>query len=149
MLRQGSASACVALSLCLVSATPGYAAGYALRFGPPAVGRGGPNPVGIPPSVVDAELSFVNRRGFQADVSVTGLFAGYRAQKPWGGYVTVGGGVVIDANGAGPGLMTAFGMDLGCGHVCFSMEYERAFGVGGRHTLLPYAVRLGVILWTD
>ena len=148
-MKRGTAIVCVALSLCLGTATSGYAAGYALRFGPPAVGRGGPNPVGLPPSVVDAQLSFVNRRGFEADLSVTGLFAGYRAQKKWGGYVTVGGGLVIDANGAGPGLMTAFGMDLGCGFMCFSMEYERAFGVGGARTLLPYAVRVGAILWTD
>lgn len=135
--------------LLFFSASPCLAAGYALRFGPPAVGRGGPNPVGLPPSTVDTELSFVTRKGFEADLSVTGLLFGYRAQSKWGGYVSTGGGVVLDANGAGPGLYSSFGMDLGCGWFCFSAEYMRAFGVSGKHTLLPYAVRIGAILWTD
>lgn len=129
----------------LFASTSVFAAGYAVRFGPPAVGRGGPNPVGLPPSALDTELSFATRRGFEANLSVTGALFGYRSQAKWGGYVSTGGGIVLDANGSGPGLYSSFGMDLGYA----SLEYQRAFGVSGKHTILPYAVRLGVILWTD
>ena len=138
----------VATALCL-SSPIAQAGGYALRFGPPGVGRGGPNPVGLPPTTLDGEISFATRSGFESNLSVTGVLLGYRAQTKWGGYVSTGGGMVLDANGAGPGLYSSFGMDVWCAWVCMSMEYQRGFGVSGKHTVLPYAVRLGAILWTD
>jgi hypothetical protein len=97
--------------------------------------------------MVDAQLSITSNTGFEGNMSITGLFLGQRYQSQWGGYVTLGGGLAISGNGVGPGLYTAFGMDLGCGRFCFSAEYLRALGLGSKGLIQPYAIRLGAALW--
>ena len=137
--------------LCLVailcSHSKAYSWGMALRFGPPAIGRGGANPVSIPPQVIDTQVAIASNSGFEGNFSVTGLYLGQRYTSQWGGYVTLGGGLVISSNGVGPGAYTAFGMDWGCPTLCFSMEYLRALGIGAQGLVQPYAFRIGAALW--
>lgn len=118
-----------------------------LRFGPPAVGRGGPNPINLPPSFLDTELGYVTTGGFQSSLSVTGLLFGQRATAKWGGYVTLGGGFVLSAQGAGPGVFSEFGVDFRCGWFCWSAAYTQAVGFAGGSVTNPYAVRFGVSTW--
>ena len=125
------------------------ALGLALRFGPPAVGRGGPNPVGLPPSFVDTQIAVISKTGLEGNFSVTGLFVGQRYENDWGGYVSVGGGIPISANGGGLGVYSAFGVDVNCGKFCFSAEYIRGLGLIGSGITQPYAIRIGALLWTD
>ena len=102
-----------------------HAGGYALRFGPPSVGRGGSNPLGIPPQVVDTQLAYVSKSKFEGSLSVTGVFAGFRRDSSWGGYVSLGGGLALDANGTGLGVYSSFGIDFACSDlICASFEYS-------------------------
>ena len=139
----------ILLLLTLVSSSQTSSVGLALRFGPPAVGRGGPNPVGLPPSLVDAQISVFSRSGFEGNFSVTGLFVGQRFQNSWGGYVTLGGGLPISANGGGLGVYSAFGIDLNCDKFCFTAEYIRGIGLANEGITQPYGIRIGGLLWLD
>lgn len=121
--------------------------GLLLRFGPPGVGRGGPNPVNLPPSFLDTELGYVTDQGFQTSVSVTGLLLGQRATAKWGGYVAIGGGLILSAQGGGPGVFSEFGVDFRCGLFCWSAAYTQALGIVGSGITSPYAVRIGVSTW--
>ncbi len=122
-----------------------------IRQGPPAVGQGGPNPISIPPSLIDSQIYFATEKGFETQLSVTGLLFGHRTSMKWGGYISLGGGFVLDANGGGLGIYSGFGYDFWCGWggFCSTVEYLQAVGMSGGTILSPYAVRLGVTVWTD
>jgi len=127
-------------------ATPLWGAGYVLRVGAVSLGNGGANPVGIPPGATDLEFSFIASGGFEANIGLPGLLFGYRAQRAWGGYISTGGGLVMDAHGAGPGVYSAFGADFGR-RVKFNIEYKQALGASENGILSPYALRMGCGLW--
>ena len=137
-----------AIALLIASVeTPALASGYSLRFGPPAVGAGGSNPVNLPPTLTDTQISYVTDGMLAFNLSVTGLYFGKIERKKWGGFIAMGAGLVLDANGAGPGVYAAFGLDFLCGWVCLSMDYQQALGLTSGGIVSPFAWRLGVSQW--
>lgn len=115
-----------------------------LRMGPPGLGTGGTNPVGIPPAAGDLDFSYVTQSKWEAGLSVIpGLFIGKRLDFN-GPYISLGGGIAIGGNGAGPGPYTAFGYDMGSGSFRFNMEYKQALGITSSGLIHPYAVRIGI-----
>ncbi|MGE0172391.1 MAG: hypothetical protein AB7T49_06390 [Oligoflexales bacterium] len=118
---------------------------FALRFGPPAPGNGGPNPTTLGP--LDWQISYVTDKNTDFNLSLTGLLLGKRHDLPGKTYVTVGGGFVIAAFGVGPGVYSAFGADLLCGWVCFSTEFVQGLSYSAGTVLSPYALRIGASAW--
>ncbi|MCX6117965.1 MAG: hypothetical protein NT027_10515 [Proteobacteria bacterium] len=115
-----------------------------LRFGPPGVGTGGTNPVGIPPSLADIEIGYVSANKWETNISaIPGLFIGKRIDFK-GPYMSLGGGLAISANGVGPGPYSAFGYDFGSGSFRFNAEYKQAIGLTSKGTINPYALRIGI-----
>jgi hypothetical protein len=137
----------ISIFILLFSASTALASGVILRLGPAGLGHGGPNPLGIPPTTTDMELSYVSNSKWEFNLGIPGVFVGGRYQKNWGGYVSLGGGIVIDANAAGPGIYSAFGYDFGWNLVRFNIEYKQAVGVSSVALISPYAVRFGVGIW--
>jgi len=137
------------LLLSLPISTTAFSEAYIIRFGPASLGTGGPNPLGIPPGITDIEFSVLSSSGFESNVGVPGLLFGQRHQTPWGGYVSFGGGVALDAHDIGPGIYTAFGIDFGSQTCRFNLEYKQAVGVGVEtsNVINPYAVRFGGGIW--
>jgi hypothetical protein len=135
----------------LTSSTGALSSSLTLNLGPPALGRGGPNPVSIPPSPVD--IGFIHVGGSQGtrEISVSlspGIFLwGYRIKQGPGPYASFGGGLITSANGGALGVYSAFGWDMLCNTFCFNAEYRQAIGLTSTHFLNPYAVRIGVSYW--
>lgn len=113
-----------------------------IKLGPTGLGNGGPNPLGIPPNATDIEVGFATDSGFETTIGLPGLLFGYRGFSKWGGYVSSGGGIVIDANGAGPGAYSAFGVETGKS-VKFYSEYKQTIGITQVGLISPFAVRIG------
>jgi hypothetical protein len=126
-----------------------YAGGFALRFGPPSVGSGGPNPVSIPPAGRDMGLSYVTDKGTEYNLAITGFSVASRHKTKWGGYSSLGAGFAFSANGGGIGPYGAFGIELGCGGWvgCFSAEFTQALGLGFGELASPTALRVGIMKW--
>jgi hypothetical protein len=115
-----------------------------LRLGPPGVGTGGTNPLGIPPGPTDIELGYVSQSKWETSISaVPGLFLGKRLDFS-GPYMSLGGGIAISANGVGPGPYAAFGYDFGKSKFRFNVEYKQAIGFTSSNIINPYALRIGV-----
>ncbi|MCX6125682.1 MAG: hypothetical protein NTV34_13200 [Proteobacteria bacterium] len=134
----------VAIVIWSVTPQASYAGIISLRLGPPGVGTGGTNPLGIPPGPTDIDLGYVSQSKWETSISaVPGLFLGKRID--FGGpYVGIGGGLAISSNGVGPGPYTAFGIDLGGGTLRFNMEYKQAIGMTQKGIVSPYALRIGI-----
>lgn len=117
-----------------------------LHLGPASVGGGGPNPISIPPTnILDYELVWFNSKK-QAEFSVSlfpGIFYGHRATMKNGGYISMGGGLVLNIHGFGPGFYSAFGYNS-CGYLCFNVEYKQAVGFLTGMVISPYAIRIGL-----
>lgn len=131
----------------LLSATPIFA-DYVIHVGPVSDGGGGPNPLSIPPvNILEYEFVWITPKESEWRFSLTpGIFFGDRyTSSTYNTYVSLGGGLVTDINGAGPGVYTAFGYDH-CNWFCFNMEILQAVGIGGDSLLSPYAVRIGVTI---
>jgi hypothetical protein len=130
--------------LAVFSGATANAGALSLRFGPPGVGTGGTNPVGLPPGPTDMELGYVTQSKWETSLSaVPGLFLGKRIDFS-GPYVSLGGGIAISANGVGPGPYSAFGYDLGSGAFRFNIEYKHAIGITQSGYVSPYALRIGI-----
>ena len=130
--------------------TPYEAQGSAvsLVLGPPSVGKGGPNPISLPPSGIDFGLTYVTDSNIETNLSITGFFFGKRYPSSWGGYVSLGAGLVISANGSGFGMYSNFGVDFSCGLFCFNAVYQSGLGIApGSRIVSPYAIRVGVSKW--
>lgn len=120
-----------------------------VHFGPVSVGRGGPNPLSIPP-VNPVEYEFVwlsaDRTEWSYGIS-PGLFLyGKRHEFGFGPYMSCGVGAVLSAQGLGPGLYSAFGWEK-CGWFCYNIEYKQALGIVAQQLVSPYAVRIGFTLF--
>jgi len=124
-----------------------HASGIILKMGPASLGNGGSNPLGIPPGATDLALTYVTDNSFEFNLGLPGLLIGQRYTQKWGGYIALGGGVAIDANGAGPAVYSSFGMDTGGDTYKFSMEYQQALGITSKALIAPYAIRIGVGIW--
>jgi hypothetical protein len=128
------------------TATRAEAHRYGLFVGPASVGAGDPNPVTFV-SPVEYEAQFVHDKGLDVRASLIGLYAGLRNRAKWGGYATLGAGLMLTANGIGVGTFGAVGYDFFCFTVCVGAEYFQGVGIGVGGYLAPYALRLGVTLW--
>jgi hypothetical protein len=126
-----------------------YAGGIALRFGTPAVGSGGPNPLSIPPAGRDMGLSYVTDKGTEYNLAITGFSVAARNKTKWGGYSSLGAGFAFSANGGGIGPYGGFGIEVGCGGWigCFSAEFTQALGISFGGLASPTALRIGVMKW--
>lgn len=117
-----------------------------VHVGPPSIGNGGSNPISVPPvDLQEYEVTLVTKSGFESNIAITpGLLFGIRDTFNSDFYVSFGGGLVIDANGTGPGAYSAFGIDRGQ-KLRFNFEYKQALGFdfGSSTMLCPYAVRIG------
>lgn len=130
------------------SAPAATASNFTLRIGPPNLGTGGSNPVGLPPSGLDYELGYTFQSGLEMNLAISpGLLVGYRNTLGPGVYTSFGGGILISANGVGPGVYAAFGADVWCGWVCFNIEYKQTAGITSGSMISPYALRIGVSTW--
>ncbi len=137
-----AAQALLALSVAL-GTTEATAGMLILRAGPPSVGTGGANPMGIPPSAVDLELAWITQSNWETSLSaVPGLLIGKRFDIG-NYYVGLGGGIVISSNGVGLGPYSSFGFETE-GTVRFGIEYKQALAISGVGLISPSALRLGL-----
>jgi hypothetical protein len=121
---------------------------FGVYLGPPATGGGGTNPVHFPPtSLIDYQCTYITKDQREFSLSlVPGLLVGkrFQASSKGGGYVSLGGGLVISRNGVGPGVYTGFGWEW-CGNMCGVLEYKKTLGVtSDMRVISPYALRAGV-----
>ncbi len=115
-----------------------------LRLGPGSLGNGGTNPLGIPPSLVDADVTWLTSSNWETSVSIIpGIFVGKRSESAAGFYLGAGGGIVISANGGGLGPYAALGYSRG-ETFKFNAELKQAIGVTSHGLVTPYAMRVGV-----
>ncbi len=132
----------------LFSLAPAANAGeIIIHVGPPSVGQGGSNPVSVPPiNPIEYEFEWISPRGFEANIGITpGILFGARTPFSSGLYVGVGGGLVISANGVGPGAYSSFGWNLGK-KIFFNTEFKQAIGIAldNNKIISPYALRVGM-----
>jgi hypothetical protein len=114
-----------------------------IRFGPPSPGNGGANPLGIPPSALDMELDWMTSTNWETSLAaVPGILFGKRFDMG-SFYTSIGGGLIISANGPGIGPYSAFGWESE-GTYRFSFEYKQALGLTTKGLVSPYALRFGV-----
>ena len=110
-------------------------------MGPASTGNGGSNPLGIPPSALDLEFSYLTDSKWETAFAVCpGLTIGKRLQSG-SLYLGYGGGVIIDGNGSGIGPYTSFGWEIG-NKFKFGAEYKQSLGITTIGIISPYAVRL-------
>ncbi len=116
-----------------------------LHVGPIAGGAGGSNPISIPPvNIAEYELVYLTEDKTEWSLSIVpGVLYGYRSFLTKNAYVSLGGGIVLNFNGVGPGVYSALGYEF-CFGPCFNVEYKQAVGHTGRQLISAYAVRVGV-----
>ena len=132
------------LAMCTWLSSAAFAGSLTLRLGPPGAGNGGPNPLSIPPSLADVDITWVTAKKLEFSLSVIpGLLIGQRWTTSDGLYVSGGGGLIIGANGSGLGVYTAFGWEWKAGDVLLNAELKQALGIGGVGFISPYALRVG------
>jgi hypothetical protein len=116
-----------------------------VHVGPASVGSGGSNPISIPPTnPLDYEFIWLTDNDFESNYAVSpGFLFGNRTRME-SLYVSLGGGLVIDANGTGPGIYSSLGYNT-TGNAGFNAEFKQALGFdfGTETVLAPYAVRIG------
>ncbi len=127
---------------------PAAAGSFELVLGPEQIGSGGSAPIFIPP--VDPfqwAATWVTDGGFETMLSLCpGLVVGQRF-KSGGLFVSLGGGLIIDANGSGGGVYSTLGYESGGGSKGWHFIAEYTQGLGYKHGgyLAPSATRFGVI----
>lgn len=133
----------LALVTALLVGTPAMAGTLTVHIGPPSVGTGGTNPTSIPPfDPLEYEVEWITKGGFESNIAITpGILFGARSRMEHL-YVGFGGGLVISANGTGPGCYTSFGVNA----AHFNAEIKQAIGwdFGANQMVSPYAIRLGM-----
>jgi len=119
-----------------------FAFTYSLGVGPVSLGIGGSNPPsGIKPWEYQGSLIF---KQSEVVFSISpGIFYAWRSAVE-GPYVSIGPGIVVNANGSTIGGTAAFGINLFCQGQCLMFEYRKAIGFVKGHAIAPYAVRIGL-----
>ncbi len=134
--------------LCIIFLAPAFAPSIAsattviARFGPPSSGGGGTNPISLPPSVLDTEISVVTAAKTEINISIVpGILVGKRFDKD--GYYGSGGvGLIINQSGAGVGGYAAIGYETS-GTIKFNADFKQALGLSTVGLLTTYALRIG------
>lgn len=127
--------------------------GLTLRLGPPGVQFGHSNPLGIPPGPQDISITYVWKCGYELNTDIVpGPTFGIRYRGGRFLYGSYGGGLLVTANGMGPGVYTAIGASIARDWpVTIELEFKQGLGVsigeGGSHIITPYAFRIGAGVW--
>lgn len=123
----------------------GLSKGLTVNVGPLSGGRGGSNPLSIPPlNLIEYQVVYITNSSSEFVVGIIpGIFYGIRTSEKGPFYASLGGGLVIGMNGAGPGVMTSFGFNAFCSTICFNMEYRQGLALGQSSFYSPYALRAG------
>ena len=131
--------------LCWLSSSRAFAKGLTLNVGPLSGGQGGSNPLSIPPlNFAEYQLIYTTSQNSEFVLGIIpGIFYGIRTSEKGPFYASVGGGVVIGANGVGVGLMSSAGANFFCAKVCLNVEYRQAIAPSRGSLLSPYALRIG------
>lgn len=126
-------------------ASTSFAGQLTLRLGPPSLGNGGTNPVGLPPGIQDVDITYLTKNNFEMNFSIVpGLLFGKRAVHESGFYMSLGGGLIISANGSGLGPYAGFGWESSGKTFKFNAEFKQSAGVTAAGIVTPYALRLGM-----
>lgn len=129
--------------------TSALAGSLTLHIGPEQIGAGGSSPIAIPPNnPYQWAFTWVGDSGSEGTLSLCpGLVYGYRF-KADSFYVSTGGGLIINYNGAGLGPYASFGYTTGKGSKGphFTASYTHAVGIANGKALASSAMRFGV-LW--
>jgi hypothetical protein len=89
------------------------------------------------------EISYLSSSNWETSISIVpGILYGKR-QDFNNFYLTLGGGLIIDANGVGIGPYSAFGWESE-GTFRYGIEYKQALGITGSGLISPYAIRFGL-----
>lgn len=129
--------------------------GLLVMFGPPGAQNGHSNPLGIPPGIQDLQVSYLTPCGHEFSFSIVpGLTYGLRYRKGPYLYGGLGGGLLITANGIGPGAYAAIGASfVRTNNVTFEAEFRQALGIGmgigDAHIISPFSLRLGIGFYWD
>lgn len=115
-----------------------------VRFGPPSLGQGGANPLGIPPGPTDVEVSWTTDSQWETAFSISPGLVLSKRQKLGNFYVGLGGGVIIGSNGTGIGPCSSFGWESSGSLLRYGIEYKQALGFTSAGMISPYAVRFGL-----
>lgn len=125
--------------------TQALAGSLTVHVGPASVGNGGSNPLAIPPvDPLQYEFIWLTDKDFESNISVSPGFLFGNRTRMGTLYVGLGGGLVIDANGVGPGVYSSIGYN-GTGKIAFNAEFKQALGYDyeADTIIAPYAIRLG------
>lgn len=121
---------------------------HSLKFGPSGLGNGGTNPIDIPPNGGQIEYTYVSDGGVETNIGlVPGILVGGRMERgSW--YMSLGGGLLVDAIGVGFGVYNGFGYVTGSGpgwHWNFEYKQSIAPDLEGGGFITPSAARVGII----
>jgi hypothetical protein len=121
---------------------------HSIKFGPHGGGNGGSNPIDIPPNFGQVEYTYVSDGGVETNIGVIpGILVGGRMERgSW--YLSLGGGLLLDANGVGFGVYNSFGYVTGSGpgwHWNFEYKQSVAPDLVSGGLIAPSAARFGII----
>jgi hypothetical protein len=145
-LRLAIFLACEVISVPKTQAWAQDSGRFGVFVGPPSAGLGDANPVTFV-NPVEYEMQWVSVSGKEARLSWQILGGGLRWTSHWGGYLALGVGALINANGYGAGPYSGVGFDFFCVTLCASLDYVQGFGWGTGGFMAPHSLRLGVSLW--
>ena len=130
-------------------ASPAFAKGIAVRFGPLGAGNGGTNPTSIPLAFQEIAASYITDKDIEYNMSLTAWAIAKREKAKWGGYVSLGAGLALSTVDVGLGPYAAFGYEGGClfQTLCYSIEYQQAVGFTAKTVVSPYSVHMGAVVW--
>jgi len=120
--------------------------------GPPTLGSGGSNPIGIPPvSAAEYELTLTTKSRWHFRLGLTPHIAaaGRMFKLKYGFETAVGASIVNSLHGYGPGIFSVFGWSSPCAfkRLCFSAQYIQDVGLSLTQWQItaPFAVRMGLV----
>jgi hypothetical protein len=132
-----------------VGANSASGSSLTVHLGPPGLGNGGSNPVSIPPiNPLDYEVTYLTDNDYEWNFAFTpGLTFGKRETLPSEIYASIGAGLILNANGVGPGVYSAVGWNAGGDSqpVRFNLEFKQALAIANGRIISPYAFRIGAI----
>jgi hypothetical protein len=135
---------CAIFSLWTTSAAAGS---LTVHLGPPGLGNGGSNPVSIPPiNPLDYEVTYLTDSNYEWNIALSpGLTFGKRETLATEIYASIGAGLILDFNGAGPGVYSSVGWNAGTDNqpVRFNLEFKQALAIASGRIISPYAFRIG------
>lgn len=123
--------------------------GINFKLGPPGVQFGHSNPLGLPPGVQDISITYLWKCGHEINAElIPGPTFGLRYRAGDALYGSYGAGLLLTANGMGPGVYTAIGASFSRSWpLTIEVEFKQGFGISvdddKPHLITPYAFRVG------